>query len=33
MHYVTGSTVRKKMGLAVTSSKSQDGARSYALKS
>lgn len=26
-------TVRKKMGLAVTSSKSEDGARSYALKS
>jgi len=26
-------TLRKKMGLAVTSSKSEDGARSYALKS
>ena len=26
-------TLRKKMGLAVTSSKGEDGARSYALKS
>jgi len=32
MHYVTGSTLRKKMGLALTSTKGEDGARSYAVK-
>jgi hypothetical protein len=32
MHYVTGSTVGKKLGLAVTSAKSEDGQRSYFVK-
>jgi hypothetical protein len=32
MHYVTGSTLRKKMGLAVTSTKGEDGERSYSIK-
>jgi hypothetical protein len=32
MHYVTGSTVGKKMGLAVTSTKGENGERSYSVK-
>jgi len=32
MHYVTGSTLRKKMALAVTSTKTADGQRSYTVK-
>ena len=32
MHYVTGSTVGKKMGLAVTSTKGENGERNYSIK-
>jgi hypothetical protein len=32
MHYVTGSTVGKKMGLPVTSTKAEDGTRTYSIK-
>jgi hypothetical protein len=32
MHYVTGSTVGKKMGLTVESIKAEDGERSYSAK-
>jgi len=31
MHYVTGSTVGKKMGLKIESSKTNDGERVYSL--
>jgi hypothetical protein len=33
MHYVTGSTLGKKMGLSVESAKSEGGERTYSLKS
>jgi hypothetical protein len=32
MHYVTGSTVAKKMGLKVTSDKDENGERTYSVK-
>jgi hypothetical protein len=32
MHYVTGSTVGKKMGLTIESTKGEDGERSYSIK-
>jgi hypothetical protein len=32
MHYVTGSTVGKKMGLTVRSIKGEDGERTYSVK-
>jgi len=32
MHYVTGSTVGKKMGLAVASTKGENGKRNYSIK-
>jgi hypothetical protein len=32
MHYVTGSTLGKKMKLTVTSTKGEDGERSYSIK-
>jgi hypothetical protein len=32
MHYVTGSTVGKKMGFSVESTKGEDGSRSYSIK-
>jgi hypothetical protein len=32
MHYVTGSTVGKKMGLTVISTKGEDGERNYSVK-
>jgi hypothetical protein len=32
MHYVTGSTVGKKLGLKVESTKAEDGERSYSIK-
>jgi hypothetical protein len=32
MHYVTGSTVGKKMGLTVESTKSADGERRYSVQ-
>jgi hypothetical protein len=31
MHYVTGSTLSKKMGLKIASSKTNDGERVYSL--
>jgi hypothetical protein len=32
MHYVTGSTIGKKMGLKVTSTKGEGGERSYSVR-
>jgi hypothetical protein len=32
MHYVTGSTLKKKMGVAVRSTKAEDGQRRYSVQ-
>jgi hypothetical protein len=32
MHYVTGSAIGKKLGLAVESTKGEDGTRTYSFK-